>query len=62
MECRLQQIAARIRKGREEAELTKSMPKPPSPHIVSHSPETLKVLNKLLWISAQKGRKVHLGP
>lgn len=62
VESRLQQIAARVRKGREEAELTKSVPKPPPPRIVSHSPETLKVLNKLLWISAQKGRKVHLGP
>jgi hypothetical protein len=33
----------------------------PTTEIVAHSPETLKLLNKLLWLSAQKGRKVNRG-
>lgn len=62
VERRLQQIAARLRKGQEEEELAKVLPELPDERIISHSPETLKLLNKLLWISAQKGRKVHRGP
>ncbi|MNC21308.1 hypothetical protein D3C75_692800 [compost metagenome] len=62
VERRLQQIAARLHKGREEAELAKSLPELPATRIISHSPETLKLLNKLLWLSAQKGRKVYRGP
>lgn len=61
VERRLQQIAARLRKGEEEAKLAKTLPDLPAARIISHSPETLKLLNKLLWISAQKGRKVQRG-
>ncbi|MDF2935262.1 MAG: ImmA/IrrE family metallo-endopeptidase [Paenibacillaceae bacterium] len=62
VERRLQQIAARLHKGEEEAQLARSLPDLPAARIISHSPETLKLLNKLLWISAQKGRRVHRGP
>jgi Zn-dependent peptidase ImmA (M78 family) len=61
VERRLQQIAARLRKGEEEAEMAKGLPAMPTTEIVAHSPETLKLLNKLLWLSAQKGRKVNRG-
>ncbi|MNV85035.1 hypothetical protein D3C71_1789540 [compost metagenome] len=61
VERRLQQIAARLRKGEEDAKMVKGLPAMPVTQIIAHSPETLKLLNKLLWLSAQKGRKVNRG-
>lgn len=61
VERRLQQIAGRIRKATEEQKIAGPAPVREEPDLVIHSPETLKMLNKLLWISAQKGRKVFRG-
>lgn len=64
VERRLTQIAGRIRKTKDEEQLLQAAAKP-SGHqeqeIIAHSPETMKMLNKLLWLSAQKGRKVLRG-
>jgi Zn-dependent peptidase ImmA (M78 family) len=61
IERRLNQIAARIHKVKQEQQMIDSVSKGQQPGLVTHSPETLKMLNKLLWISAQKGRRVFRG-
>lgn len=57
---RLEQIISRIRRGEENQRIYDTLPTVPSSRIVTHSPDTLKMLNKLLWLSAQRGRKVNL--
>ncbi|RAU92481.1 ImmA/IrrE family metallo-endopeptidase [Paenibacillus sp. YN15] len=57
---RLKQIMSRIRRGEENQRINDTLPAIPEPRIISHSPDTLKMLNKLLWLSAQRGRKVNL--
>lgn len=61
VERRLLQIAGRMRKAREEEKLVQSVSGTADQGIVVHSPETLRMLDKLMWISAQKGRKVFMG-
>ncbi|MDF2923165.1 MAG: ImmA/IrrE family metallo-endopeptidase [Paenibacillaceae bacterium] len=62
VERRLQQIVSRIRKSAEERRMVESAAPPEQENrIVTHSPETLKMLDKLLWLSAQKGRPVFRG-
>jgi hypothetical protein len=56
---RLEQIAARIRKAQEEQAIFHSVPRYPEPRIIPHSSDTLKLLGKLSWQSAQKGKRVN---
>lgn len=56
---RLEQIATRIRKAQEEQAIFQSVPRYPEPRIIPHSSDTLKLLGKLSWQSAQKGKRVN---
>lgn len=58
---RMEQIKARIQKGMDEQQIFDSTPRPSKSNIVPHTPETMKMLMKLSWLAAQKGRKINLG-
>lgn len=58
---RLEQIAARIQKGQKDERIFDSVPRYKEPRIISHSMETYRMLAKLSWLAAQKGRKVNWG-
>lgn len=60
VKARMDQIIRRITRYEEDKTILNSVPRH-TPTVVSHSKETLQLIAKLSWLSAQKGRKINWG-